>query len=161
LNSLEHESLGIVRRVILAFLTPLVLLPYLVFFVWLHGFPVAAFQTVYVLALSLCLIELLLSGYRKIPFTCPMPGFRENLPFRCFLLFLGFVSFASIGAGLERWMLVEPVRLLLLPAAMGAAYFWNQMRLKDAREAGELEVGLSFESRLSPTVQQLKLFDSE
>jgi hypothetical protein len=58
-------------------------------------------------------------------------------------------------------MLVEPVRLLLLPAAMVAAYFWNQMRLKHAREAGELEVGLSFESRLSPTVQQLKLFDSE
>ena len=161
LNSLEHESLGAARRVILAFLTPLVLLPNLVFFAWLRGFPVAAFQTVYVLALSLCLIEFLLSGYRKIPFTSPMPGFRENLPFRCFLLFLGFVSFASIGAGLERWMLVEPVRLLLLPAAMVAAYFWNQMRLKDAREAGELEVGLSFESRLSPTVQQLKLFDSE
>ena len=50
---------------------------------------------------------------------------------------------------------------LLLPAAMSAAWYWNQMWLNDAREAGELEGGLSFDSRLSPTVQQLKLFDSE
>ena len=161
LNPREHESRGVARRVMLAFLTPLVLLPYFVFFLWLRGLWVAAFQTACVLALSVCLIEFLLSGYRKIPFTCPMPGFRENLPLRCLLLFLGFVAFASLGAELERWMLVQPVCFLLLPAAMSAAWYWNQMWLNDAREAGELEVGLSFDSRLSPTVQQLKLFDSE
>jgi hypothetical protein len=161
LNSSEHESLGIARRVMLAFLAPLVLLPYFAFFLWFRSFSTAALQAVYVLCLSLCLIELLLSGYRKIPFTCAVPGFRENLPVRCFLLFLGFVAFATLGAELEHWMLAEPVRFLLVPAAMATAYFWNQMRLKDAREAGELEVGLSFDSRLSPTIQQLKLFDSE
>lgn len=161
LNSSEHESLGIARRVMLAFLAPLVLLPYFAFFFWFRNLATAAFQSVYVACLSVCLIELFLSGYRKIPFTCAVPGFRENLPAWCFLLFLGFVAFATLGAELEHWMLVEPVRLLLFPAAMATAYFWNQMRLKDAREAGELEVGLSFDSRLSPTVQQLKLFDSE
>jgi hypothetical protein len=161
LNPQEHESRGVARRVMLAFLKPLVLLPYFALFLWLRGFPLAAFQTAYVLALSVCLIEFLLSGYRKIPFTCPMPGFRENLPLRCLLLFLGFVAFASLGAELERWMLVQPMCFLLLPAAMSAAWYWNRMRVKDAREAGELEVGLSFDSRLSPTVQQLKLFDSE
>ena len=95
LNCHEHESLGIARRVMLAFLTLLVLLPYLALFSWLRSFPMAALQTLYVLALSLCLIEFLLSGYRKVPCTSPTPGFRENLPLRCFLLLLGLVAFRS------------------------------------------------------------------
>jgi hypothetical protein len=161
LNCHEHESLGTVRRVMLAFLTPLVLLPSLVVFSCVRSFPVAALQTVYVLALSLCLIEVLLSGYRKIPFTCPTPGFREDLPLRCFLHLLGFIGFTRIGAELERWTLAEPMRFLLLPAAMAAAYIWNRARLRNAREAGEIEDGLSFESRLSPAVLQLKLLDGE
>jgi hypothetical protein len=117
----------------------------------------AALQTLYVLALSLCLIEFLLSGYRKIPCTSPTPGFRENLPLRCFLLLLGLVAFARIGAGLERWILVAPVRFLLISAAMSAAYFWNRARLRTAREAGEIEEGLSFEISPSPAIQQLRL----
>ena len=157
LNCHEHESLGVARRVMLAFLTLLVLLPYLGFFWWWWSFPMAALQTVYVLALSLCLIEFLLSGYRKIPCTSPTPGFRENLPLRCFLLLLGLVAFARIGSELERWILVEPVRFLPIPAAMSAAYLWNRGRLRNAREAGEIEEGLSFESCLSPAIQQLKL----
>jgi hypothetical protein len=161
LNCREHESLGIARRVMLAFLTLLVLLPTLAFFWWLRGFPMAALQTLYVLALSLCLIEFLLAGYRKIPCTCPTPGFRENLPLRCFLLLFGLVAFARMGAGLERWILVQPVRFLLVPAAMSATYFWNRVRLRSVREAGEIEEGLSFESGPSPAIQRLKLLDGE
>ena len=157
LNCQEHESLGIARRAMLAFLTLLVLLPSLVFFSWWRSFPMAAIQTVYVLALSLCLIEFLLSGYRKIPCTYPTPGFRENLPLRCCLLLLGLVGFARIGAGLERWILDQPARFLPIPAAMSAAYFWNQARLRNRREAGELEEGLSFDSGPTPAVQQLRL----
>ncbi len=161
LPCLEHETVGIGRRVMLAFLTPLVLLPNLVLFSWRAGFQVAMLHTLYVLALSLCLIEILLSGYRKIPFTCLMPGFRENLLLRCLLQLLGFIAFTRGGAGLERWMLLEPVRFLLVPVAITAAYFWNQKRLRDARDAGELEIGLSFDSRLSPAIQRLRLFDGD
>ena len=57
LNSSEHESLGIARRVMLAFLAPLVLLPYFAFFLWFRSFSTAALQAVYVLCLSLCLIS--------------------------------------------------------------------------------------------------------
>ena len=161
LNCREQESLGVARRVMLAFLTLLVLLPSLAFFSWWRGFPMASLQTIYVLALSLCLIEFLLAGYRKIPCTSPTPGFRENLLLRCLLLLFGFVLFARIGAGLERWILVAPVRFLPIPAAMAAAYFWNRGRLRNAREAGEIEEGLSFESRQSPAIQRLRLLDDE
>ena len=160
-NCQEHESPGIARRVMVAFVTLLVLLPSLAFFSWWRSFPMAALQTVYVLALSLCLIEFLLAGYRKIPCTSPTPAFRENLPLRCFLLLFGLVAFARLGAGLERWVLIEPVRFLPIPAVMAAAYFWNRGRLRDAREAGEIEEGLSFESDVSPAIQRLRLLDDE
>jgi hypothetical protein len=161
LPCLEHETIGIGRRVMLALLTPLVLLPTLGLFWWRAGLEVAMLHTIYVLALSLCLIEILLSGYRKIPFTCLMPGFRENLLLRCLLQLLGFIAFTRGGAGLERWMLLEPVRFLLVPVAMAGAYLWNQKRLRDARDAGELEIGLSFDSRMTPAIQRLRLFDSD
>jgi hypothetical protein len=157
----EHETTGICRRVMLAFLTPLVLLPNLVLSWWWEGFRFAALHTFYTLALSLCLIEILLSGYRKIPFTCLTPGFRENLLLRCLLQLLGFIAFTRGGAGLEHWMLLEPVRFLLVPVAMAAAHFWNKKRLRNARDAGELEIGLSFDSRLRPAIQRLRLFDSD
>jgi ABC-2 type transport system ATP-binding protein len=63
---------------------------------------------------------------------CLMPGFRENLLLRCLLQLLGFIAFTRGGAGLEHWMLLEPVRFLLVPVGRAAAYFWNQKRLKDA-----------------------------
>jgi hypothetical protein len=159
LNCRDHESLGVARRVMLAFLTLLVLLPSLAFFSWSRSFPMAALQTVYVLALSLCLIEFLLAGYRKIPGTSPTPAFRQNLPLRCLLLLVGWLAFARIGAELERWILVTPVRFLPIPTAMLAAYFWRRSRRKNAREAGELEEGLSFESGPSPEIQRLRLLD--
>ena len=157
LNCHEHGNLGTARRVILAFLTLFVLLPSFAVFSWLRSFPIAALQTVYVLATSLCLVEFLLSGYRKIPFTCPTPGFREDLPLWCFLHLVGFVGFTRIGAELERWILAEPVRFLLIPAAMSAAYFWNRVHLRNAREAGEIEEGLSFESCVRPELLRLEL----
>ena len=157
----RQASLSITRRVMLAFLVPLVLLPCLAFFSWFSGPASAALQTAYVLAVSLCLIEVLLSGYRKIPFTCAMPGFRENLPLQCFVQLLGFLAFVRAGAALERWMLARPAYFLLVPVAMAAAYFWNRGRIEDARVAGELLEGLSFENRISPAVQQLKLLDSD
>ena len=49
----------------------------------------------------------------------------------------------------------------LYELAMAAAYFWNQKRLRDARDAGELEIGLSFDSGLTPAIQRLRLFDAD
>ena len=43
-------------------------------------------------------------------------------------------------------MFAAPVRFLLIPGAMLAAWLWNRQRLKDALEAGEIENGLTFEN---------------
>jgi hypothetical protein len=157
LDPRANESLGVARLVMLSFLTPFVLLPCLALTWWHSGFVVAALHTAYVLALSLCFMEILLAGYRKVPLACPMPGFRDNLLMLCLMQFLGFEVFTRMGAGMERWMFGQPVLFLLVPGLMVLAWLWHRMRLRDALEAGELEEGLTFENLRTPVVERLKL----
>jgi hypothetical protein len=157
LDARENETLGVARRVILSFLTPLVLLPSLALSIWRWGVLTGLVQTLYVLALCLCLLEVLLAGYRKVPLTCPMPGFRDNLLMLCLVQVLGFELFTRFGAGLERWMFAEPARFALLPAAMLWGWWWNRRRIRDAREAGEWEEGITFENIHRPAVERMDL----
>jgi hypothetical protein len=160
LDPRENQTLPVARRVMLSFLVPLVLLPTLAFFWWRWNFLIAAGHTLYVLALSLCFVELLLAGYRKIPLTCPVPGFRDHFLMLCLIQFFGFECFTRLGAGAERWMFGAPLGFLLVPASMWAAWLWNRQRLKEAREAGELEEGLTFENAPLRVVERLNLSDS-
>jgi len=157
LDPRENETLPAARRVIASFLTLFVLLPGLALAWWKSGLPTALLHVLYLLALSVCLIEIQFAGYRKIPLTCPMPGFRDNLLVLCLVQFLGYEVFTRAGASLEEWMINAPVRLLLLPAAMMGAWYWNRQRIKEAREAGELEEGLTFENIRIPVVERLDL----
>ena len=157
LDPREHETLPVARRVMLSFLTPLVLLPAFALAWWNAGLAVAALHTLYLLALSLCAAELQLTGFRKIPLTCPAPGFRDHLLMLCLIQFLGFEVFTRAGFGMEQWMLDAPWRLLLVPMAMFAAWYWNRQRLAEARENGELEEGLTFENVPVQAVERLNL----
>ena len=157
LDPREHETLPVARRVILSFLTPLVLLPALALSWWNTGLPTALLHVLYLLALGLSLAELQLAGYRKIPLTCPTPGFRDHLLMLCLVQFLGFELFTRAGSAMELWMLDAPLRFLLVPLAMLGAWYWNRRRLADAREAGELQEGLTFENVHVPAVERLNL----
>jgi len=153
-------TIGAPGRVMLSFLVPVVLAPAFVLAWRQWGFGVAVIHTLYVLALSLCLSALLLAGYRKIPLTCPMPGFRDNLLALCVIQIVGFSLFTQLGARLELWMLSHPSNFLLVPLAMAGAWFWNRRRIAEAREAGELEESLTFENIQPPVVERLDLFDA-
>ena len=159
-DSREAEAAGVARRLILAFLFLLVLLPAAAYSWWRWGALMAVVHPLYVLALSVCLIEILLAGYRKVPLTCPMPGFRDNALMLCLMQFLGFELFTRFGAGMEQWMLDRPWRFALLPLAMAWTWRWNRRRLADAREAGELEEGVTFENAPVRAVTRLDLSDS-
>jgi hypothetical protein len=156
----KGPTIGAPVRVMLSFLVPLVLAPAFALAWRQWGFGVAAIHTLYVLALSLCLCAVLLAGYRKIPLTCPMPGFRDNLLALCVIQIVGFSLFTQLGARLELRMLSHPWNFLLVPVAMAGAWFWNRRRIADAREAGELEESLTFESIQAPVVERLDLFDA-
>jgi hypothetical protein len=117
----------------LSFLVPVVLAPAFLLACWQWGLGVAAIHTLYVLALSLCLSALLLAGYRKIPLTCPMPGFRDNLLALCVIQVVGFSLFTQLGAHLELRMLSHPWNFLLVPLAMAGAWFWKPPHRRSPR----------------------------
>jgi hypothetical protein len=160
LDTKEIESVGPVRGVVLAFLTPLVLAPALAWSCWQWGAVIGLVHFLYVAALSACLTEILFAGYRKVPLTCPMPGFRDNFLMLCLLAFVGFEVFTRFGAGLERWMFYRPWGFALVPLTMAWAWHWNGQRLRDAREAGEVEEGVTFENAPVRAVERLNLSDS-
>ena len=124
---------------------------------WSRGFPTALLHLLYMAALVLCLVELQLRGYRKIPLTCPVPGIRDHLTMLCVAQSLGFMLFTGAGAGLERWMLAAPLRFLLVPVTMLGAWHWNRRRYRDALEAGEVEEGLTFDNIHTPAVERWNL----
>ena len=159
LDSRANESAGVARQIMLSFLTSFVLLPCLAYSWWRWGAVPAVGHTAYVLAFSWCLIEILLTGYRKVPLTCPVPGFRDNFLLLCILLALGFEAFTHIGAGLEEAIVAQPLLAMLLPAAMLAGWWWKKRRRKEALEAGELEPGLIFENLRPRVVETLNLSD--
>jgi hypothetical protein len=161
LDARSHQTIAATRRVVLSFLVPVALAPAFALAWTQWGIGVAIVHTLYVLALSLCLSELLLAGYRKIPLTCPMPGFRDNLLALCVIQVVGFALFTQFGASLEQWMFLQPWRFLLVPLAMAAAWFWNRRRIAQAREAGELDESLTFEDIQAPVVERLDLFDAD
>ena len=157
LDPREHGTLPVARRVIFSFLTPLVLLPAFALAWWSNGVVVALLHLLYLCALAICLTELQLSGFRKIPLTCPTPGFRDHLLMLCLVQFLGFEFFTRGGFAMEQWMLDAPWRLLFVPLAMAGAWYWKRQRLRDAREAGELEEGLTFDNVQAQVVERLNL----
>ncbi len=159
LDPRENETHGTARQIILGFLAPFVLVPCFVVSAWKWNAGSAALQTACVFALSLCVMEILLAGYRKIPLTCPLPGFRDHFLLLVLVHVLGFELFTWSGAALSRVILVSPPLFLLVPAAMGGAWFWNQLRLKEAREAGEFEPGLTFDNQRHPEIERLNLLD--
>jgi hypothetical protein len=157
LDPREHETLPVARRVIFAFLTPVVLLPAMALAWWSAGYATAGLHVLYLLAVSACAAEFQLAGYRKIPLTCPTPGFRDHLLMLCLLQFLGFELFTRAGFAMEQWMLVAPWRFLFVPLAMAGGWYWKLQHLKEAREAGELEEGLTFENVQVQAVERLNL----
>jgi hypothetical protein len=157
LDPREHETLPVARRATFSFLTPLVLLPAFALAWWSNGLLVALLHLLYLTALTISLAELQLSGFRKIPLTCPTPGFRDHLLMLCLVQFLGFEFFTRGGFAMEQWILDAPWRLLVVPLVMVGAWYWNRRRLHDAREAGELEEGLTFDNVHAQVVERLNL----
>lgn len=107
-DPLENRTAGVARRLMLAFLVPAVLLPSAAYFWWRWNWSAALLEAACLLGLSLCLVEILLSGYRKVPLTCPMPGIRQNFLVLCLTQFLAFEAFTHIGAGFEQWVFDHP-----------------------------------------------------
>ena len=74
---------------------------------------VALFHLAFGITLSLLLMEILLIGFRKVPFTCAhLPG-KVNLTFLSVIYVFGFTMYSRIMASFEAWLGARPAAACL------------------------------------------------
>ena len=110
------------RKLLWTLLSPLVLLVASAF-CWNWGPHVGLSYAAYLLALTAMLVELLVVDFRKIPFTCNLPPFRNDTLAVMLGHLLGFALFTTGGAQLAGLMWRVPLKFGLL--AMLVCLFWS------------------------------------
>jgi hypothetical protein len=109
-----HECVPLARKIMLTFIIPWVFVIALPLYTYLWGWRVGLLQTAVVSLWSLLLAEFLLLRFRKIPFTCSYPPFRDSAIVVVLLYILGFFLFVAVISNLEHWALSHSALILWL-----------------------------------------------
>lgn len=144
---------GVKKAMIVIGVIPLfaLLLPLHVIF-W--GWQTALLHMLFGTVISLLLVDAMLVGFEKFPFTCSyLPG-RANLKVSWPLYLFGFTTYISAMLAVESWMLRQPVRFLWLIAVV----LFVQMALAVYRWRVGRAVALVFDETPEPLVRTLNLW---
>ncbi len=119
-NSRSRECVPLARRLILTFVVPGLAAICLPAYSHFWGWRVGVIHTALVAVWCVLLLEGLLVGFRKIPFTCSLPKFKSHAIASGLLVALGYFAFTSMTAAVESWALVDPLWFVLfVPVALG------------------------------------------
>jgi hypothetical protein len=147
------DSFAGVRKVMIVRATLLLVALFPIYAI-LWGWPPALQHLVFSLVLSLMLIELLMTNFRKIPFTCSYQPGRANITVLGILYGFAFTTYAYTMAALERWLMHDDVTwiafLVLMIFVLGGLILWRKDML-----AGESRI--VYEDEPNPEVQTLGL----
>jgi ABC-type amino acid transport system permease subunit len=129
LDKTKHECVPLARKLILTFILPWVFAIVLPLYGYLWGWRVGVLQAVVVTLWSLLLTEIVLLRFRKIPFTCSCPPFRDSAVALALTYVLGFFVFVMLTSSLEHWGLSNPVLMAsLIAVVLVARYFLSRFR---------------------------------
>ncbi len=150
----QQEFDALARRVILLLVLPWLLLMTLPVYAYLESWVVAGLHTLLVVTWAVLLTNILLTRFRKIPFTCTLPVFKQH-SFVILLSFgFGFLIYAVSTPEFESAVLIQPLRMIsLLPVAIGAWCIPHYL----GKNASEMERMLIFEEAPVQTVEALRL----
>ena len=149
-----QESEPLARRVILVSILPWVLVVTFGLYFYLEGAAIAALHTGLVLVWSVLLTNVLLIRFRKLPFTCSLPVFKQHSIVILIAFCFGYLLYAGSTPEFEASALREPLRILeLLPLVLVAWYLPRHF----AKNAIEIERRMIFEESATRTVEGLRL----
>jgi hypothetical protein len=152
----RQESESLARRAILILTLPWLLLISFPVYAYLEGWLVAGLHTLLVVAWTVLLTNIILIRFRKIPFTCTLPLFKQHSFVTLLSCCFGFLLYAMSTPEFESSALAEPVRMLsLAPAALVMWYIPHYL----AKNANEIERRLIFEESPTQTIEALRLGD--
>ncbi len=156
LDSNHQHCESLARKVLLIFVFPWVLAVVFPLYVYLAGWWLALMHTILALIWSLLLTNAVLIRFRKLPFTCTRPIFKQHSIVILLSLGFGFLLYAASLPEFESWALLQPGRFLsLLPATLILWYIPRHMR----RTAIEPEKRLIFEDVSSNPFELIQLGD--
>ncbi len=137
LDKAGHECVPLARKVILTFVFPWMFAIAFPLYGFLWGWRAGLLQTGVVTLWSVLLAEILLLRFRKVPFTCSYPPFRDSAVVLVLAYVLGFFAFVILTSNLELWALQDPVLIVwLIVIALVAGYvlFRFQQQIVDVEK---------------------------
>jgi hypothetical protein len=150
----ECESLA--RSVILILVLPWLLAISLPVYAYLEGWRIAGLHTLLVVVWAVLLTNIVLIRFRKIPFTCTLPVFKQHSFVTLLSCCFGFLLYAVSTPEFESSALAEPLRLLsLVPLVAVMWYIPHHL----AKSAIDIEKRLIFEEAPTQTIEALRLSD--
>lgn len=150
----ESERLG--RNSILAAALPLAVVVSFPTYVYLEGWRVASLHALVVGIWAALLTNIVLIRFRKLPFTCTLPLFKQHSIVLLLSCCFGYLIYALSIPEFEASALTEPLRLLgLIPAAAVAWFVPHAM----GKNTPEVERKLIFEDSTTRTFELLRLSD--
>ena len=148
-----HECLALGRRVVLFATLPVLILTAAAY-ILTEGLRIAALHTVLVLTWAVLLENILLVRFRKVPFTCTLPVFKQHSIVILISLCFGYLLYAVSTPEFESSALLHPMQMMaLIPIAIVAWYIPRYLE----KNTIDLERRLIFEESATRTVEGLSL----
>lgn len=150
----RQECTVLARKVILSVVLPLVLLATLPLYARLETFTVACLHALVAATWTILLTDIVLIRFRKLPFTCTMPVFKQHSIVMLLAFCFGYLIYAVSIPEFESSALREPVQVLSIVPVMLIA--WLVPRYL-ARNTPDVERKLIFEESASRNFELLRL----
>ena len=150
----DQECEPLARKVIFVSILPWLLVITFAAYLYLKGPVVAVLHTLVVAAWSCLLTNVVLVRFRKLPFTCSLPVFKQHSIVILISLCFGFLIYAGSTAEFESSALSQPIRMLFLLPVAGVAWYIPHYLGKNTID---LERKLIFEETTTRTVELLRL----
>jgi hypothetical protein len=151
-----QECERLARKLILIAVLPALVVIAFPVYAYLEGWLVAGLHTLLVVTWAVLLTNIVLVRFRKLPFTCTLPLFKQHSFVIVLGFCFGFLIYAVSTPQFEASALLEPVRMLsFVPVAAVAWYVPHFL----AKSAIDLEKRLIFEESPTQTIEALRLSD--
>jgi hypothetical protein len=154
LNRDRQECARLARKVILSAVLPLVLLTTFPIHFYIEGFRTACLHTLVVAIWAVLLTNIVLVRFRKLPFTCTLPLFKQHSIVMLLSLCFGYLIYAVSIPEFESSALSEPVRLLSMVPVIAIVALVPRFL---ARSTPEIERRLIFEESSARNFELLRL----
>jgi hypothetical protein len=154
LDSDRQECHPLARKLILISVLPWILVATFAIYCYIAGWMLAFLHTLLISIWSLLLTNIMLIRFRKLPFTCSLPVFKQHSIVILVAFCFAYLIYAVSTPEFESWALSDPVQMLrLLPVVAVAWYVPYHLR----RNTIEIERKLIFEETATRTVEALRL----